>query len=375
MYMLNKTIQNKSAIEKSRIKSQEIGKLNLRGEYSNFQYGLRIEIIGNVKVIEVGGLHGIELFAKAWKNGKQMGFGKDGSVEIERFRIFNPPILVDDPNGTIIREWIDDMTKEKRQRKLRESPQEALIQVIEHNLSVIKNIHDGKRIIRGKIGNTTSTFFPESGNAGTAVDGRVWQEVITGDTIANMSVGSGTNVSALIATGVVDWRTDDGTSLFDVLIREIQSFDTSPIGTDEITSATASIFGNNKDDPSANAPAINLFSATPGNPGTLVAGDFDSVGSVEFSTKIFYANFNIAGYNDFALNASGRAQINKTGISSFGYRETEYDLTASEPTRNGGGVDTYILFYSADEAGTAQDPKLVVVHSAVTTFIPKIMMS
>src|SRR3990167_3637881 len=121
MYMLNKTIQNKSAIEKSRIKSQEIGKLNLTGEYSNFQYGLRIEIISKVEAIEVGGSHGIELFAKAWKNGKQMGFGKDGSVEIERFRIFNPPILVDDPNGTIIREWIDDMTKEKRQRKLRES--------------------------------------------------------------------------------------------------------------------------------------------------------------------------------------------------------------------------------------------------------------
>src|SRR3990167_1069334 len=47
------------------------------------------------------------------KRGTELrGFGADGSVEIERFRIYNPPILVDDPNGTIIREWTDEITKE-----------------------------------------------------------------------------------------------------------------------------------------------------------------------------------------------------------------------------------------------------------------------
>jgi hypothetical protein len=38
-----------------------------------------------------------------WSNPK-LGLGKDGSVEIERFRFFNPTILVDDPNGSVVRE-------------------------------------------------------------------------------------------------------------------------------------------------------------------------------------------------------------------------------------------------------------------------------
>src|SRR3990167_8130850 len=61
------------------------------GIYDSPQYGTRIEIISEVKNIEINGQHGIELFARAWRGTQQLGFGSDGSVEIERFRIFNPP--------------------------------------------------------------------------------------------------------------------------------------------------------------------------------------------------------------------------------------------------------------------------------------------
>ena len=76
-----------------------------------------IEIL-EVKVIE----EGIEVLARAWGiDGDVIGFGKDGSVEIERFKIYNPPILVEDPiNGSIIRENINSITKEVTHRKLRE---------------------------------------------------------------------------------------------------------------------------------------------------------------------------------------------------------------------------------------------------------------
>src|SRR3989338_7388092 len=99
--------------EKAGVKVCEMGKRGLEyaGEYTSSQYGVKIEIIGEVKAIEVNGQHGVELFARAWRGTQQLGFGSDGSVEIERFRIFNPPILFDFANVTIIRESINPDTQ------------------------------------------------------------------------------------------------------------------------------------------------------------------------------------------------------------------------------------------------------------------------
>jgi len=105
--MLNLT--NKTAKEKAQLKSIELAKVKI----SKFKKGdFDIEIIGDIKEIEVNGVNGIELFATAKKNGKPCGFGKDGSIDIERFRFFNPPILVDDKNGDIIEERTNPITKE-----------------------------------------------------------------------------------------------------------------------------------------------------------------------------------------------------------------------------------------------------------------------
>ena len=114
-----------------------------------------------MKPIEINGSNGIELFAKAWKGGKQLGF-LDGTVEIERFRIYNPPVLVDDPNGDIIREWTDEETGELKQRKLKYDPTQAIKNSLAHTISLVAK--DGKDIIKGKVGNTTSTFYPAVGD-------------------------------------------------------------------------------------------------------------------------------------------------------------------------------------------------------------------
>ena len=39
-----------------------------------------------------------------------LALAKTARFEIERFRIFNPAFLVDDPNGDIVREWTDKET-------------------------------------------------------------------------------------------------------------------------------------------------------------------------------------------------------------------------------------------------------------------------
>lgn len=58
------------------------------------------------------------------------GFGMElqdlGSMNPFYFR--NPPILVDDPGGDIVREWTDPLTGLPQSRTLREDPDQALMQ-------------------------------------------------------------------------------------------------------------------------------------------------------------------------------------------------------------------------------------------------------
>ena len=78
-------------------------------------------------------------------------------------------------------------------------------------------------------------------------------------------------------------------------------------------------------------------------------------------------------YNNFALNASGLAAINKTGITKFSLRIVS-DIDNVEPTWSSGN-DAVFDISEADETGTTQDPKLVIEHSVAITFVPKIIMS
>lgn len=360
-----KLLTNKTASEKAQIKSHEIARQDFKGEYINTQYGVKVEIIGEVKEININGQSGIELFAKAWNGGKQLGFGKDGSVEIERFRIFNPPILVDDPNGTItvIREWTDEKTGELKQRKLREDPIEAIRQTVAHNVKIVGK--ENAQIVIGKIGNTTSTFYPDADPESTSVDGYCQDTTLA--SWADKVAGTADNVNDANTTMyLVHFDSSFVTNNWSSLIRGIALFDTSAIGdTDTIDSATLSFYGSSKNDQSTYAPDVNIYSSNPASNISLVTGDFTTLGSTPFSTAITYAGFSTTGYNDFALNASGIANISKTGVSKFGTRNASYDVANTSPnwTADAGAA---LIAYSADQTGTANDPKLVVVHSAPT---------
>ena len=161
---------NLTALEKAEIKSTKISELNHVGTYEDLKYGLTVEI-QSLKSIKIENSYGIEILARAWRGNKQLGFGKDGDIEIERFRIFNPPILVDDLNGDIIRKWIDDKTKELKQRKLREDPIKAVQETL---ISIIRVVgKENTNIVKGKIGSTVSTFYPDPSIEVTSVDGRI----------------------------------------------------------------------------------------------------------------------------------------------------------------------------------------------------------
>ena len=317
---------------------------------------------------------GVEVFARVWQDGIQIGFGHDGSVDIERFRIFNPPVLVLDNTGDIVRTSTINITgtEETIIDIYREDPEEAILQSLEHIIEVKTEKFDATNIIAGKVGNTTSTFYPAAG-ANSPVDGRLETNEGTwagsrADTTAASADVTGTN-------NIVIQSEDAGTA---PISRCPFLFDTSTLGTDDISSATFSLSssanGNNSE---TTYPAdLQLVEVTLASNSNLVVADFDIAnwGSTKLIQRYDLGTFIASsGYKDMLLNSAGLAAINKTGVSSFGVRgENDVDNTA--PTAR-----SYALGYYADQTGTAQDPKLVVEHTVGVTpvqnsnFLPILM--
>ena len=361
--MIKDLITNKNAKERAQIKSREIAKLDFSGLFQNAYYGIDTQIIGEVKEIQGG----IEFFAKAWKNGKPLGFGKDGSVEIERFRIFNPPILINAFDGDIIQEFTNEITKIKKIRKLKENPTEAIRQSLAHTIGLVSK--ENSKIIKGKIGNTTSTFYPDASVETTSVDGYTQVNAVdeTWATIHDRADGTLANDSDANqpCSGV---RCSATSNQFQRMERAMYLFDTSAIPDgDTISSAILSLCSQTKWVITALKVNINIYASTPASNTAIATGDFDQYGTTAFSTQITYDNWAADGtYNDFTLNASGLTAISKTGISKFGSRDSLYDAPNSAPTWSSG--DGAVLYsYTADNAGTTNDPKLVVVHTTPIT--------
>ena len=347
------------AKEKANLKSQEIAKLGSIQRELHGKYEIEITDLNAIE-------GGIEFYVRAWQDNVPVGLGVGKKFEKEHFRIFNPPILVDDPNGTIIREWTDKDTGQLKQRKLREDLREALLRVVEHNIKVT-----GKKgtAIFGSVGNTTSTFYPDAGTGNTTVDGYARQD--TDNTAwGTLVAGAGTEADDTSTPHLWLGFLSGSSSNWRIIWRLIATVNTAAIGTDDITSATWTIFGTEaglaKVDENSATPTINIYSASPANNNAIAAGDYDSLGSTAFSTAITYAGWQVSdGANDFALNASGISNINKTGITRFGFRNPEYDVANSAPPRGGNLTTSRLPGHLADTAGTATDPKLVVVHAAV----------
>lgn len=216
---------------------------------------------------------------------------------------------------------------------------------------------------------TTSTFYPDPDVETTTVDGRVGH---------NLGVGSGISWATLISAAgneSADNETDhvpshivadSSTSNWRIIRRGIYLFDTSALpDSDSILSATLSIYGKDKaKGPSwSNADiALNIYASAPASNTSLTGTDYATLGSTAFcDTSITYASWSITGYNDFAFNANGLNSISKTSITKLGAKDSVFDASGSAPTWYG-SEGIYIRGYFADQTGTANDPKLVVIH-------------
>lgn len=345
--MIIDLIQNKTAQERAEIKSAEISKLGLRGVFDNVKYGVKVEIVSDIQHIEIKGNHGIELLARAWKKGKQLGFGEDGSVEIERFRIFNPPILTDDPNGDIIREWTDAKGN-IQQRKLREDPAEAIKNSLAHIVKAVGK--ENTKIIKGKIGSTTSTFYSGAGDGHNRVINANW-------TTAREAASATDNYPAE-TSGFCQATISSGNYYCG---RVFLPIDTSAIpDTDVISSANLEIVGVHE---LSSGAAIGLIQTTQADPTALVADDYDNIilnSPPEGATRKADSDLPTVWGTliTWALNATGLGWISKTGWTLLGIR-VSLDIDNTTPTAG----NTFYLRFS-EYAGTDKDPRLVVTHSS-----------
>lgn len=362
------------AKERASLKGCEIAKIKTvpkgRVQFSGSDY--------EIEIVEMNPIEGgVEVFARAWTpDGQQIGFGPDGTVDIERFRIINPPVLVDDPNGSIVREGFNKHTNLVETRKLREDPLVAVLQSIAHTLSVKKEVSISSAIQTGKVGNTTTTVYPNASVETTSFDGAVATQDsdLTWATVRADTTGSYANDNA---TRLIDGAHGYGIGVWyygsanDVnIVRGFTLFDTSAIPDgDTVSSATLSLHSTlTRNDFNEAEGTIVPVEATPASNTALADGDIDNVGSIAFATAIDLDTVSTTGYTDWTLNASGIANVSKTGVSKFAWR-IGYDLNNTQPTYSAARVWS-IYPYSADQTGTGSDPKLVVEHSAPPSATP-----
>lgn len=337
-----------SGKDKANFKAQEIVKHNLKGTFTKDD--LTIEIT-DYRTMDGG----IEVFARAWKNGKQLGFGKDGTVDIERFRIFNPPVMVKD--GTFRKEVVPfgSTTREIDRTNYKEDLVEATHQTLVRIISQVGK--NGSNIVSGKIGNTTSTFYSDTGGDGT---------------VRNCNANWTTARDAATGDYSENALTDDWVWLGDFeatycIAVGFLPFDTSALpDTDTISSATLTVTqANNAGEGDRSASIIQSTQAS----NTLIStADYDQRGGLSSISEGTDTRQTLNSANtafNFTLNATGIGWISKTGYSKFGLRGAK-DIDNSTPTAR-----NYTRINYADQTGTASDPTLVVVHAAAAVEVKK----
>ncbi len=350
-------LEGKSVEERASIKGSEIAKIGQLPRKSAGDFDIEIVSINPID-------KGVEVFARVWdSNGQQVGFGRDGSVDIERFVIINPPVLVPDGTKTVV---VDSVGQEKEVDNYKEDLEEAILLWISRGIATSPDKHGPDNIVPEKVGHSTYLLNPASGTGGGTAcrvvanangAGLSWNTIH--DAAAGSAVEAGVNTRLLNDTTAGEWTR---------LERVFLSFPTEVIpDSATILSATLSIVGTSKENAHGINPTINVVSSTFADVDDPVVGDYDLYGTTVFSTAITYAGFNASGTNSFVLNASGLAHISKTAPTKFAIMEATYDIPDATPTWSNPGYNSISGFtaYSPEESGTTNDPLLTVVDDSV----------
>jgi len=212
-----------------------------------------------------------------------------------------------------------------------------------------------------------ATYYPDADPETTTVDGYL-KYISAGATPAEAYVGDNGTVTAYPsdASGDIAYAYSNAaaTSWMLRLSRSVFLFDTSDLDPSSIIlSAIFSIYGVSH---TATAGAgLNVRTSDPTSDTDIVAADYNPTlwSSGALSNTIIYNAWSNSGYNDFTLTADGRNVISKGGITKLGCRDYQ-DTTSCGVGRS---IQRYATGYFADQAGTNNDPKLVIEYCVATS--------
>lgn len=375
--MITGLIKNRSIKEKIELKGIEIAKINIpktqRKDY-------KIEIT-NIKTTEKG----IEVFARAWDKNGQIGFGKDGTIDIERFKIAITAdgdnghlthLVVPDENGDIEVEYnkYDPVFKKivSRIEKYREDPTENLLIKLENIIRAKKQKSDSSKIISGKVGTTTSSLNPVAGS-NAPVDGRVRRNGVN-ETFATIRNANGTAAFDSDAFTSIGLFASGSTNQYEELVKVLMGFPTGDIGAGQnVDSATLLLFSD-LSGTGVGDTDFDILDDAPASPSSLAASDYEnSLSTTRLATGIAISAWNVGSYTTFTFITAGEDHIDVTDDTFMSMR-LKWDVDNNFTGSWSSGALTRVRLFFVDDADSNKHPNLIVEHSvAAAAFTPKVM--
>lgn len=216
-------------------------------------------------------------------------------------------------------------------------------------------------------GFSTLTVYPNPDTESTSVDGWAARSVAS-ETFGTIRAGAGNNNQDNSASIITYLEASTTTNQYTWLSRGLVLFDTSALTSGAtISAAVFSVWGSVKQN-GLGSPDFHLAGSTPASNTAVAAADYGQCQTTSFG-NIAYASYvsNSTQYDDLTLNVSGLAAISKTSITKFS-TQISWDINNSFGGSWASSQRGRFDFLSADTAGTANDPKLVITSTTPTDY-------
>jgi len=296
--------------------------------------------------------NGVEVFVRTFKNGSPVGFGADGSVDIERFQFIYPNVLIGDENGSLLITSFEDGKMSVSKASV--NPQEFILKRLEYVLSIKKEVSfDESLIIPNKVGNTTTIV---DYNYGTGAGGSYQ---VTSDALATYALAHDATTGNVyqLSTNAVHNVLHNSLIGGSYYVRKADlQFDTSAIpDTDDISAATLTVYptftgGSNND-----SDTLVLLDDTSNTniQDAIASEDFNDFTTTSFGSLVLSSLSNIGA--NVAITITDTSLISKTGNTRVGLR-FQKDISNTAPS--GSNVLRLGLGTSGD------NPFLTIEHAA-----------
>ncbi|MDB5264658.1 MAG: hypothetical protein JWN64_229 [Parcubacteria group bacterium] len=205
---------------------------------------------------------------------------------------------------------------------------------------------------------TDLTFYPDPNIEVNTVDGYIRATASTWSGVRNST--SGTSNDSGTTIGVSSERgTTSGNSY--ILERGVVLFNTTsiPAGV-TVTAATLNLYVISSAG-SGSTRSTELVEAYPAYNTSLRSSDFGRFSDVHYGSSD--GTYTLNTYEPIALNSTGIAHVATRGITMIGLKGYHDRVNVSPSNTD----EMMMAFSSADQSGTTQDPKLVVIYSVVPT--------